>query len=483
MKVGIVTLGCDKNTVDSEYIAGALKRRGMTATPAPHNPLESAPSEPDLGAVVINTCGFIGPAKEQSIGTILDWAEWRRQQERPMTLAVVGCLTQRYAADLAADVPEIDVIAGVGQFEDVARMLDEARRGRGGTSRVARRDTDQTEHPFYLSVRDTPTVKVEQVLERVPLERRDVPYGFIKIADGCNYKCAFCAIPRMKGQYRSVPRHVVLHEAKNLLEGGARELCIVAQDTPKYGFELYKHYRLEDLIHDICALPGDFRVRLFYLYPTGLTRRLIDLWKSEPKLCRYVDIPLQHLDADMLRLMRRPAKIDEHLDWLNRLRAEVPGFAIRTTFIVGHPGETERHFNNLLRRMEEMRFERVGVFEYSEEEDVHAAGLPGHVTPRVKRRRREAAMALQADISAALNRERIGGVERVLVESHEPSSELYVGRSEKEAPDVDGLVLFRSDRPGLKGQFADVRIERADVYDVFGSEAVNADSKASLATL
>ncbi|GAB4325882.1 MAG: 30S ribosomal protein S12 methylthiotransferase RimO [Candidatus Sumerlaeia bacterium] len=472
MKVGIVTLGCDKNTVDSEYIAGALKRRGLVPVPAPREAPGAGDPAEDLGAVVINTCGFIGPAKEESIATILHWDQWRRRQKRRPLLAVVGCLTQRYADELAQEMPEIDLIAGVGQFDEIARILEDVRgqNGRRQRTNQARRPTATFSHPFYLSVRRSPSVQIKRVMERVALERRTVPYAILKIADGCNYRCSFCAIPRMKGAYRSVPRHIVLHEARALLDEGARELCIVAQDTPKYGRDLYRRYRLADLLHEICAMPGDFRVRLFYLYPTGLTRELIELWKSEPKLCRYVDIPLQHLDPAMLRLMRRPSAIGEHLEWINRLRAEIPGFTIRTTFIVGHPGETQARFRNLLSGMQTMRFERAGVFEYSDEEEVHAAKLPGRVPAREKRRRRNAAMALQRRICAQINEARIGSVERVLVEFSDPALGLYIGRSDKEAPDVDGLVLFQSRRSIQPGEFADVRITRADTYDVFGEE-------------
>ncbi|MCX7626274.1 MAG: 30S ribosomal protein S12 methylthiotransferase RimO [Candidatus Sumerlaeaceae bacterium] len=448
MRIAIVTLGCDKNTVDSEYLAGLLAEQGVEAVAAG---LDPNPGD-IFDAVLINTCGFIDSAKEQSINTILAWLE--RKQEAAvegylMRVFVGGCLTQRYRQELAAELPEVDGFLGVGDFEKVAQLV--AHGQIGGHVNLVRELPD--------TVVRRPTPRKELGVPR--------PYAYLKIADGCNHHCTFCAIPSFKGRLRSVPREVLCDEARRLLARGACELCLVAQDTSDYGKDLYgADYGIAELLTDLAALPGTFWIRLHYFYPGGITEKFIEAFASSPKIVPYLDVPLQHLHPDILRLMKRPHRSVNIERALERLRKGIPSLAIRTTFIVGFPGEEREHFRYLLEGIKRLRFERLGAFAYSHEEGTPATKLTPQVSPATRRRRYDRLMRTQALISGELNRQKIGKTLRVLVEA-QVDDDLYLGRTEHDAPEVDGAVIIRTKQGLAIGQFVDVRVTDADTYDLY----------------
>ncbi|MBX3729455.1 MAG: 30S ribosomal protein S12 methylthiotransferase RimO [Candidatus Sumerlaeia bacterium] len=473
MRIGMVTLGCDKNTVDNEYLAGLLGRDGHAVEVAdPARP-------PDV--VVITTCGFIQAARDQSLEAI---AEWSRVRARSGTrLGVIGCLAQRSREDLLRRYPDIDFLAGVGEFHKVARLVAGEQRSRfladtapesatwnlGAQSPAANETIEFDDRAFSD---DAPRVLVPEALPRTRLERR--PHGFLKISDGCNHTCTFCSIPLMKGVYSSVPKAILLDEARRMLDEGIREINVVAQDITKYGFDIEKRFMLPELLDALASLSGEFWIRLFYLYPSTVTTDLIQVMQSHPKIARYLDIPLQHLDPAVLQRMRRPHDRARTMDMLRRIRAELPDCALRTTFIVGFPGETPDEFRTLMDSVREIRFERMGVFTYSREPGTPAADLPNQVTDKVKQRRREKLMKLQSGISAEWAAAQVGTERRVLVESAVPGKPWYVGRSHSEAADIDGVVRVHSETPLAVGDFVTVRITEADVYDLTGEALVPA---------
>lgn len=448
MKIGIVTLGCDKNTVDNEYLAGILSRQGIEVAGAG---LE--PDTQEFDAVLINTCGFIESARAQSVQTILNWIEYKKERAeagRRTRVFVAGCLTQRYREELIQELPEVDGFMGVGEFERVVQLVGAPE---GASSAVN-------------LIEELPSVQVRESLPRKALGPQK-PYGYLKISDGCNHNCTFCAIPSFKGRLRSVPREIVLAEARLLLSRGVREINIVAQDTSDYGKDLYgRDYGIAELLGDLAALPGEFWLRLFYFYPGGITERFIEVFRSSPKIVPYLDMPLQHLHPDVLRRMKRPYNEVNTLEAIARLREGVPGIALRTTCIVGFPGETRQEFETLLDGVKRARFARLGAFAYSDEEGTPAVEFQPKVSTRTKRARLDRLMGLQADISAELNAARVGQELTVLVEEQLEDGR-YLARSPFDAPEVDGLVIVT---PGQKklalGAFAGVRVTGADTYDL-----------------
>jgi ribosomal protein S12 methylthiotransferase len=449
MKVGIVTLGCDKNTVDNEYLAGLLDRHGISVMRA-----EKEPGSDILDAVVINTCGFVESAKAESIRSILSWVEHKKERadsgER-LRVFVAGCLTQRYKESLVSELPEVDGFVGVGEWEKIAQLVQSPA---GAASRVN-------------LIQELPSVEVREALPRKALGPQ-LPYAFLKIADGCNHNCTFCAIPSFKGRLRSVKKEILLAEVKLLLSRGVREINIVAQDTSDYGKDLYgRDYGIADLLSDVVAVPGDFWVRLFYFYPGGLTNRFLEVFASSPKIAKYIDMPLQHLHPDVLRRMKRPYKDVNTFESIERLRAVVRGVALRTTFIVGFPGETESEYKFLEEGIERVRFNRMGAFPFSIEEGTPSAELKPQLNKRLKKSRLDSLMKRQARISYDMNSLKVGTDCRVLVEGQLDDGR-YVARSEADAPDVDGLVIVEGKDLRI-GDFAHVRVTSADTYDLFAT--------------
>jgi ribosomal protein S12 methylthiotransferase len=447
MKIFFDTLGCDKNTADNEYLAGLLKGKGIE--------IANRTGARDFDAVLITTCGFIESAKQQSLDTIHHWTTEKRRRNRPLAVFVAGCLSQQYGESIKQEIPDIDGITGVGDFINLADMIHQS---------LGEQQKGNKLEPFYV-VNESPEASIPYDIPREPLYA--APYAYLKISDGCNHNCTFCAIPTMKGRHKSIPREAVLAEARRLVESGCRELNLVAQDCSDYGKDLYgRDYLLEDLIENLCAIEGDFWVRLFYLYPLGVTDRLLELWKNEPKLARYVDMPLQHLSPSVMRRMKRPhleAKLDETI---SRLRT-IPDFTLRTTFIVGFPGETDEDFQLLLDGMSEYQFDRLGVFTFSQEEKTPSYAMPGQIDDVEKRRRRQLVMHRQAEISAEKSAERLGRTERVLIENYDADRKIWLGRTEGDAPEIDGIVTIKAGRNTLsEGQFVNAKIIAANIYDV-----------------
>jgi len=449
MHIGIVTLGCDKNTVDTEYIAGLLASQGHEVfTPG---------MEDELDALAVNTCGFIESAKQESIDAILLWVEEkkRRQEETGTSfyLYVIGCLVERYASELLEAIPEIDGLAGVGEWKRTARMILSS--------------PDRKSVPVAVSPPGRlPDMKITRCMPRKKLDPE--VYAFLKIADGCSHSCRFCAIPFIKGKRRSVPRKILLREAADLIRRGAREINLVAQDSSLYGTDLYQKYRLTQLVRDIARLPGKFWIRVLYTYPATLSDDFIRLMREEENLCPYLDVPLQHLSPEVLRRMGRPPDPTRILNRLNRWRKEIPELTIRTTFIVGFPGETRRDFEILLEGVRDFGFDRIGAFLYSPEEGTAAFDMDRVVSKRTARRRLDRLMRVQAGISLEKNRRLIGKVTSVLIEEEIPGEKIYLARSMADAPEVDGLVIVRSDRKLPPGTFARCRIKDAGEYDLLG---------------
>lgn len=441
MRVGIVTLGCDKNTVDNEYLAGLLEEAGCELVLS-DNQMQGAP----LDAVVVTTCGFIGSAKAQSVDAIVELAERKRNEGNPRKIFVAGCLAQRYADELLAEIPEIDGLVGVGQFKRLAEMI------LGGAEE-------------RKAVAQVPQVDIYQHLHRRRLDGR--PYAFLKISDGCNHACSFCSIPLMKGKLRSVEPAILLEEARRLLAQGVRELNLVAQDLSMYGMDRWKDYRLPELLRDLCALVGDFWVRCLYFYPGNVTEPFLEMMAREPKIVPYLDMPLQHLDPEVLRRMKRPFhEVNTH-EVVGRLRAAIPDLALRTTMIVGFPGETPAAHRNMLEGIARLRFDRLGAFEYSREEDTPAGRMAEQVGARTSKKRWHAVMAAQAGIARELNQRRVGQRTRVLIEGQDPHEKMWVGRSSAEAPEIDGKVFVDSPTPLQVGSFIEAEITHAEVYDVY----------------
>lgn len=449
MKTGIVTLGCDKNTVDSEYIAGLLEESGA-------EPIVSGETS-DLDAVIINTCGFIDCAKEESIDRIMEWVDEKNRRENegepPLMIYVVGCLAERYGGELLAEIPEIDGIAGVGQWRRVAKM---AAAGKSARSQQ------------YISLPEKrPSMKITKEMPRKKVD--SYPYGFLKIADGCSHRCSFCAIPLIKGNYTSVPRKILLEEAKSLLARGAKEINLIAQDINHYGRDLYEKYGLCDLIEDIASLPGKFWIRLLYLYPEPIPDRLFELFRDVEKLCPYMDVPLQHLSPDMLKKMRRPVKIVQFLVRLFQWREEIPGLTIRTAFIVGHPGEGRKEFGELVEGVVKFRFDRMGAFLYSPEENTAAFKMKPEVSRKTAVNRLNRLMELQSEIMLKKNQDLIGQTKEVLVEEYLSEEKLYTGRTKSDAPEVDCSIYFKSQQKLNPGDFVNVKITGAEAFDLYGA--------------
>lgn len=437
-KIGFISLGCDKNRVDSEIMLGYLAAAGYSIT----RDLEQAE------IIIINTCGFIVPAKEESINAILS-ASLYKKEGRCRYLMVTGCLAQRYGQELLMEMDEIDGIMGTGSLSDIVSNLERLQVG----ERV-----NAIGEPGYLHAWSSPRILTTPGYT-----------ALIKIAEGCNNRCSYCAIPAIRGNYRSRKVEDIVMEARELCARGVRELVLVAQDTTRYGLDLYGKYALTDLLQELVQLEQCHWLRLLYCYPDAITDELLELMASSPKICRYLDLPLQHINTRLLRLMHRKVDQKEIEKLIARIRHTVPGVALRTTFIVGFPGETDQEFNELLDFMERVRFDRVGVFGYSPEEGTKAATLPGQIEEDVIADRVDRAMRLQQRISLANHQQLLGRELEVMVEGWDHDVNLYWGRTEADAPEIDGKVYFASRGEELRGgDFIQVRILDATEYDLSG---------------
>ena len=426
-KMNVVTLGCSKNTVDSEHLAAQLAEAGYEIV------FDS--NRTDAKVVVINTCGFIGDAKQESIDTILRFAA-AKEQGRIERLFVIGCLSERYADELRAEIPEVDDYFGARDMQGIARALDAAGDPDTSTARV----TSTPKH-----------------------------YAYLKIAEGCNWHCGYCAIPLIRGPHRSVPMERCVEEAERLAAQGVRELIVIAQDTTYYGRDLYGRRALAELLERLCKVEGIEWIRLHYAYPTDFPQDVIEVMAREKKICPYLDIPFQHISDHQLTLMkRRHTKADAYA-LIERLRAAVPDLALRTTLLVGYPDETEEDFAELMEFVEKVRFERLGVFPYSEEEGTFSAReLEDNVPEEVKQERVDRVMALQNRISLEKNLARVGQREQVIIDSRQ--GDWYVARGRYDSPEVDQEILIpASERQLRRGKIYTVEITGAEEYDLYAS--------------
>ena len=423
--LNLITLGCSKNTVDSEHLAAQLAEAGYVIT---------FDSDSRADVVVINTCGFIGDAKQESIETILA-AVQAKEEGLIDELFVIGCLSERYADELRAEIPEVDQYFGVKDWAAIVERL-------GGRHKSEIETTRLISTPRH--------------------------YAYLKIAEGCNWKCGYCAIPLIRGKHISVPMEQILEEARNLAAEGVRELMVIAQDTTYYGIDLYGERRLAELLERLCRIEGIEWIRLHYAYPTAFPQDVIDVMAREKKICKYLDIPFQHISDNMLSAMKRRHTKAEAMELIARLRTAIPDIALRTTLLVGYPGETEEDVRELEQFVRDVRFERLGVFPYSEEEGTYSAThLRDDVAEEEKERRVARIMRLQEDISLENNQRRVGDELCVIVDSRQ--GDYYVARSEYDSPEVDQEILIPASLRQLRrGGFYRVRITSADNYDLYG---------------
>ncbi len=427
-KINIVTLGCSKNIYDSEVLMGQLQANGMAVS-------HESPVD-DFNIVVINTCGFIDNAKEESINTILRFAE-AKNEGAVEKVYVTGCLSERYKGDLQDEIPEVDSWFGTRELPALLKTL--------------RAD-----------------YKHELLGERLLTTPRH--YAFLKISEGCDRPCSFCAIPLMRGKHVSKPMEDLVREAAHLAASGTKELVIIAQDSTYYGLDIYGERRLAELLRKLSEVEGIEWIRLHYAFPAGFPEDVLDEMASNPKICKYVDIPLQHISDSMLKSMRRGTTREKTYRLLENMRAKVPGIAIRTTLITGYPGETEEDFEQLCQFVQDIRFDRLGVFTYSHEENTHAYKLDDNVPDEVKKERANRIMEIQREISEELNAEKVGKTFRVLFDKTEGG--YFIGRTEFDSPDVDNEVLVPVKENYVRmGDFAQVRITDAREYDLYGEIA------------
>lgn len=438
MKILFVSLGCDKNLVDSEMMITALRRDGF----------EIIDEETEADIIVVNTCCFIGDAKEESINTLLEMAQYKEEGNCKLLVAA-GCLAQRYHEEIQTELPEVDVIVGTMGYEELSQVIRQALK----------------EHQVLTSLKD-----IDYLPE--PLTDRNSMsggyYAYLKIAEGCNKCCSYCIIPKVRGHYRSVPVENLVAQAEHLVENGARELILVAQETTLYGQDLYGEKSLPMLLRKLSELEELRWIRILYCYPEEITQELIQAIKELPKVCHYLDIPIQHGSDSVLKRMGRRTSRSQLTQIVEQLRREIPDIVLRTTVITGFPGETQEEFEELKEFVSQLRFERLGVFAYSQEEDTPAAQMPDQIPEEIKQQRRDEIMALQQEIVFEKSDEQIGKILDVMVEGRLPEEEVYIARTYMDAPDVDGYVFVSTDWNLMSGDFLTVRITGADQYDLIG---------------
>ena len=434
MKVFIDTLGCPKNFNDTQTAKGFLEGAGYETVQDPEN----------ADAIIINTCGFINDAKKESIERIFDYCAYKEAGKK---IIVSGCLSQRYGNELFEEMPEVDCFLGVNEYERLPEIL---------------KTLDSRSKHITNSYAD--------VLPRMCRKLDDNCFSStVKIAEGCNNRCAYCVIPSIRGGYRSKTIEDILEETKQLAAAGCKELILIAQDVTNYGVDLYGEYMLPELLKKLCRIDGIEWIRLMYCYEDRITDELIEVMAEEPKICKYIDIPIQHSSDDVLKAMLRRSTEESIRNTIARLKARIPDIHIRTTLIVGFPGETDEDYEKLLEFVEEMRFARLGVFAYSQEENTVAGEMQDQIDEEIKEERLTGIMRAQLEISLESNKEKIGKTFKVLVEERDEDGS-YIGRTEFDAPEIDNSVLFTSHRQLNAGDFVDVLIEDAFDYDLVGAE-------------
>lgn len=437
MKIMFVSLGCDKNLVDTEMMLGMLQQKGFTFTD----------DEAEADVVVVNTCCFIGDAKEESINTLLEMAELRKNGSIRALLAT-GCLAQRYREEIQKEIPEVDAILGTMAIEEIAEAVEQVLQGEG--------------HNHFRELNSAPASYRDRVLTT------GGHFAYLKIAEGCNKRCTYCIIPKVRGDYRSIPMEELTAQAEVLAEKGVRELILVAQETTLYGVDLYGKKSLPELLHRLAAISGIYWIRILYCYPEEITDELIETIATEPKVCHYLDIPIQHASDEVLKRMGRRTNQQELRQWIGRLRERIPDICLRTTLISGFPGETQEDFEELYRFVNEMEFDRLGVFPYSQEEDTKAAEMPDQVPEEVKCFRRDELMELQQAIAFEKAEQMVGRVLDVMVEGKVADEDVYVTRTYRDAPNVDGYLFLNTSVTLMTGDFVRVLVTDSNEYDLIG---------------
>jgi len=440
MKILFISLGCDKNLVDSEEMLGILTEKGFEITD----------DERDADVIVVNTCSFIHDAKEESIQTILEMAEYRTDGVCK-ALIVTGCLAQRYQDEILQEIPEVDAILGITALDDIGESIEKVLKGE--------------------KVRLFPDNNALTNGARQRIITTGGHYAYLKIAEGCDKHCTYCIIPKIRGDYRSVPLQKLLQQAAVLAEQGIKELVVVAQETTVYGKDIYGEKSLHRLLKELCKIPGFVWIRLLYCYPEEIYPELIQVMKEERKICHYLDIPIQHASDGVLKRMGRKTTKEQLMSTIAALREEIPDIVLRTTLITGFPGETQDDFEEVMEFVDEMEFDRLGVFTYSAEEDTPAALMAEQIPEEIKEERQAGIMELQQDISLELGDRRIGQELWVFVEGKVADEEAYVGRTYADAPGVDGYIFVNTDTQLISGDFVKVRVTGALEYDLIGEIA------------
>ena len=437
MKILFISLGCDKNLVDTEVMLGLLASRGY----------EMTDDEQEADIIVINTCCFIHDAKEESIQNILEMAELKKEG-KVKALIVTGCMAERYKDEILEEIPEVDEVLGTTAYDKILDAVDAALEG---NQEVILSDIDALPLP-----------------EKKRLVTTGGHFAYLKIAEGCDKHCTYCIIPKVRGNYRSVPMERLVNEARELAEQGVKELILVAQETTLYGKDLYGEKSLHKLVRALCNINGIRWIRILYCYPEEITDELIQVMKEEPKVCHYLDLPIQHANDTILKRMGRRTTKQELVHIVEKLRSEIPDICLRTTLITGFPGETAEQHEELMQFVDEMEFDRLGVFTYSPEEDTPAAGMPEQIEEEVKEDRQAEIMELQQEIAFDKAEDMIGREVLVMIEGKVADENAYVGRTYRDAPNVDGLIFINTNEELLSGDFARVKVTGALDYDLIG---------------
>ncbi len=437
MNLLFISLGCDKNLVDSEVMLGIVEKDGYTIVDC----------EEDADIIVINTCCFIYDAKEESIQTIIEMAEYKKTG-RLKALIVAGCLAQRYKEEIIAEIPEVDAVLGTTSYDKIAETIKKALNNSG-----------------FIELTDINALPLVDIRRLVTTGGH---FAYLKIAEGCDKHCTYCIIPKLRGNYRSVPMERLVNEAKALADQGVRELLLVAQETTLYGKDLYGEKSLHILLRKLCKIQGLRWIRILYCYPEEIDDKLIQVMKEEKKICHYLDLPIQHSEDEILRRMGRRTTRQQLISTIRKLRREIPDIVLRTTLITGFPGETKEQHEALMDFVDEMEFERLGVFTYSPEEDTPAADFSGQIAEEVKEERRAELMELQQEIVFDQAEAMTGRELLVMIEGKVADEDAYVGRTYMDAPNVDGLIFVNTDKELMSGDFAKVTVTGAAEYDLIG---------------
>ena len=437
-KILFISLGCDKNLVDSEVMLGLLHKAGFALTD----------DEREADVIVVNSCCFIGDAKEESINTILDMARYK-EIGVCKALVVTGCLAERYKEEVLTEMPEVDAVVGTSSYDHIVEVVQSV-----------------LEHHIHTQTFESIDITPTRTANR--LVTTGGHYAFLKIAEGCDKHCTYCVIPQVRGHYRSVPMEDLLAEARSLVDGGVKELILVAQETTLYGVDLYGEKTLPKLLRELAKIPGLVWIRIQYCYPEEITDELIQTIREEMKVCSYLDIPIQHASDSILKRMGRRTTESAIRDMIAKLRREIPDLALRTTLISGFPGETEEDHETLMRFIDDMEFDRLGVFTYSQEEDTPAAAMEDQIPEEVKKERRAEAMELQQEISLEKCQDMIGRTVLVMIEGKVADENAYVGRTYRDAPGVDGYIFINTDQELMSGDFVYARVTGALEYDLMG---------------